>query len=69
MMYQNINLQVHSCGPFSILLPLIIGDLVPDEDPKWECFLLLLEIVNHCTSRVTSQKAATQNCGSSSSAS
>ena len=33
--------------------------VVPDEDPKWECLLFLLEIVKHCTSRVTSQRAAT----------
>ena len=43
---------------FSTLLPLIIGDLVPNDDQRWECFLLLLEIVKHCTSRVTSPKAA-----------
>ena len=36
----------------------MIGDLVPEDDQKWECFLLLLEIVKHCTSRVTSTKAA-----------
>ena len=30
---------------FSTLLPLMIGDLVPEDDQKWECFLLLLDIV------------------------
>ena len=44
---------------FAILLPLIIGDLVPEEEPHWECFLLLLQIVKHCTSsRVTSTAAS-----------
>lgn len=44
---------------FCTLLPLLIGDLVPEDDTKWECFLLLLEIVKHCTSRITSPRAAT----------
>lgn len=39
---------------FATLLPLIIGDQVPLEQPNWECFLLLLKIVKHCTSRVVS---------------
>ena len=40
---------------FAILLPLIIGDGIPEEDnPKWECYLLLLEIVKVCTAKVTS---------------
>ena len=39
---------------FASLLPLIIGDLVPEDEPHWECYLLLLQIVKHCTSRVTS---------------
>ena len=40
------------------LLPLIIGDLVPEEEPHWECFLVLLQIVKQCTSRVTSPAAS-----------
>ena len=34
-------------------LPLIVGDRVPEDDPMWECFTLLLEIVKYCTARVT----------------
>ena len=30
---------------FVTLLPLFIGDLIPLEQPHWECFLLLLQIV------------------------
>lgn len=37
---------------FATLLPLIIGDLVPETNPKWECFLLLLQITKFCTSVV-----------------
>ena len=29
------------------LLPLIIGDLVPDDDPYWDNYLLLLTIVDY----------------------
>ena len=39
---------------FASLLPLIIGDLVPEDEPHWECYLLLLQVVKHCTSRITS---------------
>ena len=39
---------------FGVLLPLMIGDKVPDDDPSWECFLLLLEITKQCTARVMS---------------
>jgi len=39
---------------FATLLPLFIGDLVPDEQPQWESYLLLLQIVKHCTSQVVS---------------
>ncbi len=28
------------------LLPLIMGDLVPEDDPHWENYLTLLEIIN-----------------------
>ena len=43
---------------FAIFLPFLIGDLVPEDDPLWECFLLLLEILRICTSRVTSSASA-----------
>ena len=29
------------------LLPLLIGDLVPDDDPYWDNYLLLLTIVDY----------------------
>ena len=38
---------------FAIVLPLIIGHMVPEDDPHWECYLLLLQIVKYCTARVT----------------
>ena len=43
---------------FSILLPLIIGDKFPDDDPLWECYLLLLEIVKYSTAELTSLASA-----------
>ena len=43
---------------FVTLLPLIIGDLVPEEQPQWECFLTLLQIVKQCTSRITSASSS-----------
>ena len=43
---------------FAVLLPLIIGDKVPEDDPAWECFLLLVEITKQCTARVTSPALA-----------
>jgi hypothetical protein len=41
---------------FATLLPLMIGDRIPDDNSKWECFLLLLEIIKMCTAKVTSTK-------------
>ncbi len=38
----------------SIYLPLIIGNRVPLEDPLWECFLLLIDILKIVTARVLS---------------
>ena len=35
-------------------LPLMIGELVPECDEEWECFLLLLEILQICLSSVFS---------------
>lgn len=36
-------------------LPLMVGDLVPDADEEWECFLLLLDILQICVSPVISK--------------
>lgn len=38
----------------SIYLPLIIGDKVPYNEPLWECFLLLLDILQIVMARVLS---------------
>lgn len=43
---------------FAILLPLMIGDKIEDDNAKWESFLLLVEITKICTARVTSTEAA-----------
>ena len=39
-------------------LPLMIGDKVPEEDERSECFLLLLDITQICTSRIISKECA-----------
>ena len=36
------------------LLPLIMGDLVPEGDPYWENYLTLLKIINYVFAPVTS---------------
>ena len=36
----------------AIHLPLMIGDTVPSDDEKWECFLLSLDILQLCTTRI-----------------
>ena len=38
----------------AINLPLIVGDKVPATDEKWECFLLLLDLLQFCTAKVAS---------------
>ena len=40
------NLAVH--------FPLMIGDLVPESDSEWDCFLLLLEILQICVTWIIS---------------
>ena len=42
----------------AINLPLIIGGKVPQCNEKWECFLLLLDILQLCTARVASAAQA-----------
>ena len=42
----------------AILLPLMIGDKVPEDDPHWLCFLLLLEITRFCSARTVSTASA-----------
>ena len=38
----------------AINLPLMIGDTIPRDYDKWECFLLLLDILQLSTARVAS---------------
>ena len=44
---------------FAIVLSLIIGHLIPEDDPHWECYLLLLQIIQYCTAKVTSPSPCT----------
>ena len=38
----------------AIYLPLIVGSEVPPEEPLWECFLLLIDILQISTARILS---------------
>ena len=40
------------------ILPLLIGDLIPDDQAHWECFLVLLQITKYVTARLTSPSVA-----------
>ncbi len=42
----------------AINLPLMIGDKICLGDENWECFLLLLDILQLCTTRVASSAQA-----------
>ena len=39
---------------FAIILPLLIGHKIPVDDLHWECYLLLLQILQYSTARVSS---------------
>ena len=41
------------------LLPLMIGDSVPEGDPNWDNFLLLLTIADYILSPIVSRSIAT----------
>ena len=43
---------------FAVILPLIIGHKIPEEDIHWECFLLLAQIIQLCTAKVSSVSSA-----------
>lgn len=43
---------------FATLLPLMVGDLIPEDEPKWECFLMLLQITKYCTATVVTESMA-----------
>ena len=40
------------------LLPLAIGDLIPDDDEFWACFLIMMEIMSYLFSPVLSEDHA-----------
>ena len=42
----------------AIYLPLIIGDKVPTTSELWQCFLLLLDILQLCTAKICSKANA-----------
>jgi len=38
----------------AVYLPLMIGDLVPESNKEWDCFITLLEILQICVSPLLS---------------
>ena len=38
----------------AVYLPILIGNEVPKDDMEWECFLLLLDVLQICATRVLS---------------
>lgn len=38
----------------AVYFPLMIGNLIPDDDEEWKCFLLLLDILQICVSWIIS---------------
>ena len=38
----------------AIYLPLMIGEKIPYDDDEWECYLMLLDIMQICMSRIVS---------------
>jgi len=38
----------------AVYLPLMIGDMVPESNKEWECFILLLEVLQICVSTLFS---------------
>lgn len=49
--------QLHRCGALEKNIPLIIGNLVPEEDERLQLFCILLDIVDIAFSPVTSVDA------------
>ena len=43
---------------FIIILPLIIGNEIPEDDINWECFLLLVQIIQYCTAQISSESSS-----------
>lgn len=59
--YMVYNIMSHTAAQMwnlAINLPVMMGDRVPVEDANWECFLLLLDILQFCTARVSSSAHA-----------
>ena len=43
---------------FAAILPLIVGHMIPEDDLHWECYLLLLQIIQYSTAKVTSSSSS-----------
>ena len=43
---------------FATILPLLIGDKIPEDDLNWECYLLLVQILQISTAKVSSEPSS-----------
>lgn len=44
---------------FATILPMVIGHRIPEDDIHWECYLLLLQIIQFSTGKVVSPSSVT----------
>ena len=44
---------------FATILPMVIGHRVPEDDLNWDCYLLLLQIIQFSTAKVVSPSSVT----------
>ena len=52
---RKLNLSASQCLLLCRILPLLIGELVPENDNHWKCYILLLKIISIMISQVVSE--------------
>ena len=57
-LFTNIEITSHNLASqmwnLVVNFPMMVGDLVPEGDNEWECFLILLEILQICVTWISS---------------
>lgn len=57
--YQHVTMFVFIASQMwnlAVYLPLMIGGEIPEDDREWECYLLLLNVLQICVSKVISKE-------------
>ena len=44
---------------FATIVPMVIGHRVPEDDLNWDCYLLLLQVIQFSTAKVVSPSSVT----------